>query len=75
MNIVWTDNEMRFIQENANKMTDKQMAAALNRARLAAGKDCITMNGLRNIRQRKLGIMKARGRGRHEVVSRRPPSA
>jgi hypothetical protein len=75
MNVVWTENELRFIKDNVNKMTDKQMAAALNKARMAAGKDCITLNGLRNIRQRKLGIIKARGRGKHEVVSRRPPSA
>ena len=55
----WGFDDKSFIKENADKLSDKQMAKILNR----------TISSVRKERQR-LGIKKKSGRGKCEVITR-----
>lgn len=63
MNKIWTEEEKKFISENAGKLLDKEVAAKLS---TSSGR-FVSLQAVRKQRQ-KLGIAKVRGRGRCIVV-------
>jgi hypothetical protein len=68
MNAVWTKAEKDFVANNAHCLTDLQIAEHLFNA---TGR-LVSRHAVRQVRVR-LGIKKAQGRGRCEVVSRPSP--
>lgn len=69
MNVVWTPAEKDFVARNAHLLKDWELAQALTRL---TGRR-VTPASARQARQR-LGIKKAQGRGRCEVLSRPVPA-
>jgi len=65
MNCIWNEKERQFIREHAGKIKDTDLAAQLTQM---TGRR-ITLQSLRKQR-RKLGIIKARGRGICQISDR-----
>jgi hypothetical protein len=70
MNLVWSDAEKEFVAKNSHLLKDWELAAAIFRM---TGRP-VTEAAVRQTRQR-LGIKKAQGRGRCEVLCRPPNGA
>jgi hypothetical protein len=64
MNKVWTDEEKQYIRQNASTMKDGELSQRIKEMR---GKP-ISVQAVRKMRQ-KLGIFKAKGRGKCQVVT------
>ncbi len=65
MNKVWEESEKAFIRNNASTMKDKELAVKLTQI---TGRN-VSIQAVRKQRQ-KMGITKARGRGRCAVVEK-----
>ena len=63
MNKVWEESEKAFIRNNADRMKDKELAIKLTQI---TGRT-VSIQAVRKQRQ-KLGIVKAKGRGKCAVV-------
>jgi hypothetical protein len=58
MNVKWSENDKKFIRENAHCMKDQEIADALTNA---TGRK-VTLQAVRKMRQ-KMGVKKQPGRG------------
>jgi hypothetical protein len=65
VNEFWTEPLRRYVWDNAHLLTDTEIAARLSKLTRAR----VTLEAVRYVRKR-LGVRKAMGRGRCEVVSR-----
>lgn len=65
MNCTWTEAEKLFIKQHADKIKDSDMAIQLSQR---TGRK-VTLQALRKQR-RKLGIVKARGRGFCQIIDK-----
>ena len=70
MNLRWTPALLKYVEDNAGLLHDSEIAARLSKI---TG-ELFSLQAVRTVRQKTLGIKKAQGRGYSEIEAVRPPS-